>query len=209
MIFINNYDYRRTEQRLNLNKEILAATAQVLEKVPISHITSQLSSQHVGSLFLQLNVRDIGLCVPFSLDPTRMGKQEVEAIGAIVATVESTSISACSASSTVSRGKFEDLCVRFSDDFDHSFDDWKPDHTDPNLINLCTVAEGSYEICNRTTKASKEENAKWLLHIQWQMTGEPSHTNPRFTRFYVGSLLPLEQMLLYLNKFYHYLHLLF
>lgn len=43
-----------TEQRLNLNKEVLTATEQVLQKVPLSQITSQLSSQHVGSIFLQV-----------------------------------------------------------------------------------------------------------------------------------------------------------
>lgn len=46
-----------TEQRLNLNKEVLIATEQVLEKVPITQITSQLGAQHVGTLFLQLDVR--------------------------------------------------------------------------------------------------------------------------------------------------------
>ncbi len=170
-----------TEQRLNLNKEVLAATAQVLEKVPISQITSQLSAQHVGTLFLQLNVRDIGLCIPFSLDPSRFGTRQdaVEnTMSAIVATVESSSISACSARSTVSQGKFKELCVRFTDDFDHFLDDWKPDHGDPNLINLCTVSEGSYEICSQTTKAVKDqENAKWLLHVQWQMTGVDVHVD--------------------------------
>ena len=55
-----------TEQRLNLNKEVLIATEQVLEKVPLTQITSQLSAQHVGTLFLQLDVRDIGVCVPLS-----------------------------------------------------------------------------------------------------------------------------------------------
>ena len=61
----NAYEYW-TEQRLSLNKEVQLATEQVLEKVPISQITSQLSSQHVGTLFLQLNVQDIGVCLPLS-----------------------------------------------------------------------------------------------------------------------------------------------
>ncbi len=59
-----------TEQRLNLNKEVLIATEQVLEKVPLTQITSQLSAQHVGTLFLQLDVRDIGVCVPLSSPST-------------------------------------------------------------------------------------------------------------------------------------------
>ena len=80
-----------TEQRLTLNKEVLAATEQVLEKVPLSQFTSGLSAQHVGTLFLQLNVQDIGLCIPLSLDPLDAGnKNEApETRGAIVATVES------------------------------------------------------------------------------------------------------------------------
>ena len=52
----NAYEYW-TDQRLKLNNEVLEATDQVLEKIPISQITSQLSSQHVGTLFLQLNVK--------------------------------------------------------------------------------------------------------------------------------------------------------
>ena len=52
----NAYEYW-TDQRLKLNNEVLEATDQVLEKLPISQITSQLSSQHVGTLFLQLNVK--------------------------------------------------------------------------------------------------------------------------------------------------------
>lgn len=44
-------------------------------------------------------------------------------------------------------------------------------------MNLCNVSEGSYEVCSKTSKAYKDEetgnveNAKWILNIQWQMTG--------------------------------------
>ena len=174
-----------TEQRLNLNKEVLAATEQVLEKVPLTQITSQLSAQHVGTLFLQLNVQDIGLCVPLALDSMNTTKQGgagggggggLENQGAIVATVESSSISACSAKSTVSKGKFQDLCIRFTDDFNHFLDDWKPDRS-ADLMNLCTVSDGSYEICSQTEKAVKEENAKWLLNVKWKMTGVDVHVD--------------------------------
>ena len=82
--------------------------------MPLTQITSQLSAQHVGTLFLQLNVQDIGLCVPLALDTmnttkhgghgTLGGLGGLENQGAIVATVESSSISACSAKSTVSKG---------------------------------------------------------------------------------------------------------
>ena len=77
-------------------------------------------------------MQDIGLCVPLTLDSgtlntTKYGGGCSENQGAIVATVESSSISACSAKSTVSKGKFQDLCIRFTDDFNHFLDDWKPD----------------------------------------------------------------------------------
>ena len=100
-----------------------------------------------------------------------------DTMGAIIATVKSTSISACSAASMVSTGKFIDLCVRFSDDFHHSLDDWKPDPKDFNIMNLCKVEEGSYEVCSKTAKAVTDpsgnviENAKWFLNIQWKMKG--------------------------------------
>lgn len=156
-----------------------------MEKVPLTQLTSQLGAQHIGTLFLQLNVQDIGLCIPLSLvDPLgakAAASEASESRGAIVFTVESSSISSCSARSTVSKGKFKDLCIRFTDDFNHSLDDWKPDKNDPSLMNLCLVSEGSYEICSHTEKAKKavvrSENAKWLLNISWQMTGVDVHVD--------------------------------
>jgi hypothetical protein len=163
------------EQRSNLNKEVLVATQQVIERVPISHIKEQISSQHIGTLFLQLNVTDIGIAVPLMSDPNSRSDNETK--GAIVCTVETTSISACSAQSMVSKGKFDDLCIRFAEDFNHTLDDWKPDRKDENLLNLCTVSKGSYEVCSKTHKAKLDEktkmvnNAKLILNIKWQMTG--------------------------------------
>ena len=159
------------EQRSSLNKEVLIATQQVIERVPLSQIREQISSQHVGTLFLQLNVTDIGVAIPLMADP--FSNRDFESKGAIVCTVETTSISACSAQSMVSKGKFEDLCIRFAEDFNHTLDDWKPDRSEDNIINLCTVSEGSYEVCSRTSKAVKADssNAKWILNIKWQMTG--------------------------------------
>ena len=164
------------EQRSSLNKEVLIATQQVIERVPISQLREQISSQHIGTLFLQLNVTDIGVAIPITTDSFGV-PLDSDSKGAIVCTVETTSISACSATSVASKGKFEDLCVRFCDDFNHTLDDWKPDKSDDNLINLCNVSDGSYEVCSKTSKPRKDEetgsvvNAKWILNIQWQMTG--------------------------------------
>ncbi len=88
--------------------------------MPISQITSHLSSQQVGTLFLQLNVQDIGICIPF-LSPADIWNTQLpsskldvgDSRGAIVATVESSSVSACSAGSTVSTGKFTGKSIMF------------------------------------------------------------------------------------------------
>ena len=189
MSYKDAYDYW-TEERLKLNKEVLEATDQVLEKVPIAQITSQLSSQHVGTLFLQLNVEDIGVCLPLNtpdLNQSAVMNKEFggENKGAIIATVKSSTISACSAGSMVSNGKFEALCLRFAEDFTHTSDDWSLDNTnDPNPMNLCNVKGGSYQVCSKTSKPLKEsENAKWLLNIEWQMDGVHADIDTNIGKF--------------------------
>ncbi|XP_069702783.1 bridge-like lipid transfer protein family member 1 isoform X3 [Periplaneta americana] len=172
----NAYEYWN-EQRSNLNKEVLTATQQVFEKVPFG----QLSAPHLGTLFLQLTVDDMGICLPLNPLPLAswgVNRQmyDVESRGAVVVTLESTSISACSSGSLVSKGRFMGLCLRFADDFETSLDDWKPDMSDSTIMNLCVVSEGTYEVCSRTI-AQKQgtENAKWFLNVQWQMEGVDIH----------------------------------
>ncbi|XP_063234537.1 bridge-like lipid transfer protein family member 1 isoform X2 [Bacillus rossius redtenbacheri] len=177
----NAYEYWN-EQRSSLNKEVLTATQQVFEKVPFGQLTSQLSSPHLGMLFLQLTVDDLGICLPLNpLPPASWGMSrqlyDLESHGAVVVTLESTSISACSSGSLVSKGRFVGLCLRFADDFETSLDDWKPDMSDSSIMNLCVVSEGTYEVCSRTIaqKQGAAENAKWILNVQWQMEGVDIH----------------------------------
>lgn len=168
----NAYDYWN-EKRANLNKEVLTATQQVYEKFQLGQITSQLGAPHLGMLFLQLTVEDMGICLPLNPLPlTTWGQRNVyeESRGAVVVTLENTSISgelvqirvtmlkltrifigaACSSGSLVSKGKFSNLCLRFADDFETSLDDWKPDMGDATIMNLCVVSDGTYEVCSRT-----------------------------------------------------------
>ncbi|KAI8428346.1 hypothetical protein MSG28_002532 [Choristoneura fumiferana] len=169
----NAYEYWN-EKRLNLNKEVLAATQQVFEKV---QLTSQITTPHVSTLFLQLNVDDIGICLPLNQPPMATwgrGGYEPESRGAVVVTLESTSISACSSGSLVSKGRFVGLCLRFADDFETSLDDWKPE-PDQQAVNFCCVSEGTYEVCSRTSAAKHNENAKWFLNVAWQMEGVDIH----------------------------------
>lgn len=174
----NAYDYWN-EQRSNLNKEVLSATQQVFEKVPFGQLSS---SPYLGTLFLQLTVDDMGICLPLNPLPlTSWGLNrtiyvEPESRAAVVVTLESTSISACSSGSLVSKGRFVGLCIRFADDFETSLDDWKPDMNDATIMNLCVVSEGTYEVCSRTIAQKQgKENAKWFLNVQWQMEGVDIH----------------------------------
>lgn len=88
---------------------------------------------------------------------------EAESRGAVVVTLESTTIGACSSGALVSKGRFVGLCLRFADDFEASLDDWKPRADEPEL-NVCCVSEGTYEVCSRTTAA--KHNGYCLLLFQ-------------------------------------------
>lgn len=150
----NAYDYWN-EKRANLT------TQQVYEKFQFGQITSQLGNP-LSTLFLQLTVEDMGICLPLNPLPlTSWGQRNVfeESRGAVVITLENTSISACSSGSLVSKGKFSNLCLRFADDFENSLDDWKPDMTDSTIMNLCVVSDGTYEVCS-CTAAAKQPNGK-------------------------------------------------
>ncbi|CRK93957.1 CLUMA_CG007483, isoform B [Clunio marinus] len=163
------YEYW-AEKRANLNMEVLTATQHVFDKVPFS-------ASNLSTLFLQLTVEDMGICMPLNIPPlsntwgARSIVQDFEQKKYAVITLENTIISACSSGSLVSKGKFVGLCFRFADDFDSSLDDWKP-NINEDMMNLCVVSEGTYEVCS-TTIASKKlhENAKWFLNVKWQMEG--------------------------------------
>ncbi|XP_055893241.1 bridge-like lipid transfer protein family member 1 isoform X2 [Biomphalaria glabrata] len=182
----NAYEYW-TEQRMALNKEVLTATRQVIDKLP--HIAPS-TAPSVTTLFLQLTVDDMGICVPLLSSPyqslTNAGGAtlqsprvaETEQGSALVLTVENTQISACSSGSLVSKGKFKNFCLRFADDFGSSWDDWKPWPTDSGpVMNQCNVPSGTYEVCSRTINKqdTASGNAKWILNVQWDMKGIGVH----------------------------------
>lgn len=173
----NAYEYW-TEKRANLNKEVLMATQQVFEKVPFEKLSQHLNTANLSTLFLQLTVEDMGICLPLNQPPQQWGNRSVgdfEQKGAVVITLENTIISACSCGSLVSKGKFVGLCLRFAEDFDSSLDEWKPNMNDSSIMNLCVVSEGTYEVCSRTIAAKHPDNAKWFLNVKWQMEGVDIH----------------------------------
>lgn len=193
------YEYWN-EQRSSLNSEVMTCTTQQIfpevqhHRLQPQHPPqpSQQPSQQQGqgppvlqssTLFLQLTVDDMGISIPLNPSPHGL-RADSESRGAVVVTLESTSISACSSGSLVSKGRFTGLCFRFSDDM-VSMDDWKPNLHDPGVMNFCMVSEGTYEVCSRTTSRKSgtlapeetNQNAKWFLNVQWQMEGVDMHVD--------------------------------
>ena len=156
---------------------------------PVQQPLHQLSGQSLGTLFLQLTFDDLGICLPITQMPSqtstigsKLNYDSLELKSALVVTLESTTISASSQGSLVSKGKFNGLCFRFADDFETSLDDWKPEPSDTTIMNIGVVSEGTYEICSRTTtgqlfSGSRECEAKWYLNVSWRMQGFDIHVD--------------------------------
>jgi hypothetical protein len=53
---------------------------------------------------------------------------------------------------------------RFAPEFETSLDEWKPDLKDASLMNLCTVSEGTYEVCSRTRTTHTEKGKDLSLY---------------------------------------------
>lgn len=76
---------------------------------------------------------------------------------ALVLTIESTLITACSSESLVSKGHFKNFCIRFADGFETSWDDWKPEIRGDLVMNAC-------EFCLFSTyEAYNHKKLKYLL----------------------------------------------
>ncbi|XP_018416620.1 PREDICTED: uncharacterized protein KIAA1109 homolog, partial [Nanorana parkeri] len=166
------------EQRMALNKDIHMATKEVVDMLPG---IQQTSAQALGTLFLQLTVNDLGICLPITNAPQANHTGDFDTGSAVVLTIESTLITACSSESLVSKGHFKNFCIRFADGFETSWDDWKPEIRTDLVMNACVVPDGTYEVCSRTTgQASAESNSAgtWTLNVLWKMCGIDVHMDP-------------------------------
>ncbi|KAI4804490.1 hypothetical protein KUCAC02_026116, partial [Chaenocephalus aceratus] len=194
------------EQRLALNKDIHMATKEVVDKLPG---IQQTSAQAFSTLFLQLTVNDLGICLPITNTSQRGQVAATEGIhseagasssvgghknarkanhsidfdtgSAMVLTIESTLITACSSESLVSKGHFKNFCIRFAEGFETSWDDWKPEIRGDMVMNACVVPDGTYEVCSRTTGQPSAESSSagtWTLNVLWKMCGIDVHMDP-------------------------------
>ncbi|XP_078796524.1 bridge-like lipid transfer protein family member 1 isoform X8 [Oryzias latipes] len=163
------------EQRLALNKDIHMATKEVVDKLPG---IQQTSAQAFSTLFLQLTVNDLGICLPITSSQASI---DFDTGSALVLTIESTLITACSSESLVSKGHFKNFCIRFAEGFETSWDDWKPEIRGDLVMNACVVPDGTYEVCSRTTGQASAESSSagtWTLNVLWKMCGIDVHMDP-------------------------------
>ncbi|KAG7510693.1 hypothetical protein JOB18_028724 [Solea senegalensis] len=194
------------EQRLALNKDIHVATKEVVDKLPG---IQQTSAQAFSTLFLQLTVDDLGICLPITSTSQRgqapategtnseagastsVGRHknarkanhsiDFDTGSALVLTIESTLITACSSESLVSKGHFKNFCIRFAEGFETTWDDWKPEIRGDLVMNACVVPDGTYEVCSRTTGQASAESSSagtWTLNVLWKMCGIDVHMDP-------------------------------
>ncbi|KAA3674461.1 uncharacterized protein DEA37_0009795 [Paragonimus westermani] len=139
-------------------------------------------------LFLQLNVEDLGVCLPITVvqpNPQPMG---VDSRTALVLTLDRSRISACYRDSFVGQGEFTDFCLRFDDDFNVGSDDWKPDWRRASvdvqskhyslILNACVVPSGTFNVCSH----DPDKCAQWNLLVQWQMRGLDFHLDDNIGR---------------------------
>uniref|UniRef100_H3AGP3 Bridge-like lipid transfer protein family member 1 n=1 Tax=Latimeria chalumnae TaxID=7897 RepID=H3AGP3_LATCH len=166
------------EQRLALNKDVHMATKEIVDMLPG---IQQTSAQAFGTLFLQLTVNDLGICLPITNAPQANHSVDFDAGSALVLTIESTLITACSSESLVSKGHFKNFCIRFADGFETTWDDWKPEVRTDLVMNACLVPDGTYEVCSRTTGQAAADSSSagtWTLNVFWKMCGIDVHMDP-------------------------------
>ncbi|XP_052469363.1 transmembrane protein KIAA1109 homolog isoform X7 [Carassius gibelio] len=166
------------EQRLALNSDIHMATKEVVDKLPA---IQQTSVQAFSTLFLQLTVNDLGICLPITSTTQANHSIDLDTGSALVLTIESTLITACSSESLVSKGHFKNFCIRFAEGFETTWDDWKPEIRGDLVMNACVVPDGTYEVCSRTTGQASAESSSagtWTLNVLWKMCGIDVHMDP-------------------------------
>ncbi|VDP83314.1 unnamed protein product [Echinostoma caproni] len=141
-----------------------------------------------STLFLQLNVEELGVCFPINVLQPSVQSMEADSRTALVLTLDRSRISACYRESLVSQSEFTDFCLRFDDEFNVGSDDWRPDWKratvdvkgKPHLVilNACVVPSGTFNVCWRDV----ENRAQWYLIIRWQMRGLDFHLDDNIGR---------------------------
>ncbi|KAK4473737.1 hypothetical protein MN116_003079, partial [Schistosoma mekongi] len=141
-----------------------------------------------STLFLQLSIEDLGVCLPIHMLKLPSQSLKSDSRTALVLTLDKSRISACYQDSLVSQGEFTDFCLRFDDEFNVGSDDWKPDKKRSTIdvkgkryvviLNACVVPSGTFNVCWRDL----EKRGQWHICINWQMRGLDFHLDDSIGR---------------------------
>ena len=147
--------------------------------------TSAVQEERVISnyLTLKLRVTGLGLALPLSNKMTKdFFKTNTDCL---VITLNETVIYACSSGCVVSKGQFNNFCLRFSENFNLSSSEWTPvlfqelaaSKNNPqlaspasgvsakHLINAWIVPSGNYEVCSSTIEKINLEQVPEVVKI--------------------------------------------
>ncbi|CAF0826478.1 unnamed protein product [Brachionus calyciflorus] len=159
---------------------------------------TQNSEKNISDNFLTLKLRVTGLGVALPLS-SKMSKSFFStSTDCLVISLNETAIYACSSGCVVSKGQFNNFCLRFIENFNLANSDWAPNNNNNisdnkfpnvnfhyrNLMNSWIVPSGYYEVCSSTVDKSKSflnsrndpanilKNAPiWILSVKWKMEG--------------------------------------
>ena len=159
-------NYKSTyESWLNKRKKFADLYETAGSSVPVSsrqpsakQPTNITNNSDNNFLVLKLRVSKLGLALPLSNKPTKDFKTNSDSL---VITLNETSINACSSGCVVSKGQFNNFCLRFVENFNLTSLDWMPivapveitkrEKIPLNtLVNAWVVPSGVYEVCSST-----------------------------------------------------------
>ncbi len=140
-------------------------------------------------LLIKLRVTGLGLALPLS---NAMSKDfSSKNTDCLVITLNETAIYACSSGCVVSKGQFNNFCLRFSENFNLNSSEWAPasiaglaSGQQPQqdqfygakqrcLMNAWVVPSGNYEVCSSTIEkpTALKPSPVWILSVKWKMEG--------------------------------------
>nr|XP_039251251.1 transmembrane protein KIAA1109-like isoform X2 [Styela clava] len=157
--------------------------------------------QRTSTVFLQLSVNDLGICLPVSQNVQLHEVTERDELPtALVLTIDNTLISVYYSRSLTTKGQLKGFCLRFVDDFQTSWDDWRynmngstgdlsnPQIQNVHIMNALVVPEGTYEILSDTTTYHSQSGgppvAKTTVNVLWKMKGMDVHLDTKIGSYF-------------------------
>jgi len=134
------------------------------------------SDSESANNFIALKLRVVGLGLALPLSTRKTKDFFTTSTDCLVISLNETVIYACSSGCVVSKGQFNNFCMRFSENFNLSGSEWTPINAQEannktqatpgsfmpmpkSIINAWVVPSGNYEVCSSTAEKPIEEKA--------------------------------------------------